>query len=354
MNHHPDEKSYRVIGLMSGTSLDGLDIAGCSFTYHEGSWQYRIHCAETIGYNGLMKERLMLAHLTSALELATLNVDLGVLHGHLTKSFIEKNDFTPDFISSHGHTVFHQPEKKLTLQIGSPAHIASLCGKTVVADFRSQDLALGGQGAPLVPVGDKLLFSDYKYCLNLGGIANISIKDENNISAFDISLCNIPLNFLAQKLGKEYDAGGQIAASGKVLGALLEKLNSLSYFHKPIPKSLGREFFENEFLPLLSGQSENIADLMATVSEHIAMQIARTMNESSPILVTGGGAYNHHLISRVRSCTKSEVVIPNDQIVSFKEALIFAFLGVLRMRGEVNCLSQVTGAPHDHVSGAIY
>jgi anhydro-N-acetylmuramic acid kinase len=349
-----ETESYNVIGLMSGTSLDGLDVAACIFHKSGNNWQYEIVAAETFGYDQIMRIKLSQAHNMSGVQLAQLHIDLGLLHGSLAKAFFQKHNFKPDFISSHGHTVFHQPEIKLTLQISSPAHIASICNKTVIADFRSQDVALGGQGAPLVPVGDKLLFSDYTYCLNLGGIANISIKDENNISAFDISLCNIPLNFLAQKLGKEYDAGGQIADSGKVLGALLEKLNSLSYFHKPIPKSLGREFFENEFLPLLSGQSENIADLMATVSEHIAMQIARTMNESSPILVTGGGAYNHHLITRLRSCTKSEVVIPNDRIVSFKEALIFAFLGVLRMRGEVNCLSQVTGAPHDHVSGAIY
>jgi anhydro-N-acetylmuramic acid kinase len=356
MNLHPDEKSYRVIGLMSGTSLDGLDIAGCDFTYHEGSWHYRIHCAETIGYDAVMKERLMRAHLNSALELAKLHVDLGMLHGHLTKSFIEKNNFIPDFVSSHGHTVFHQPEIKLTLQISSPAHIASICNKTVIADFRSQDVALGGQGAPLVPVGDKLLFADYKYCLNLGGVANISIKEHDRISAFDICLCNIPLNDLASKVGKEYDENGADAASGTVIPALLDELNASPFYQKIPPKSLGREFFEQEFLPIISKYQAAVPDLLATVSENIAMQIARVLDDSaqSKILVTGGGAFNQHLIARLASLSKTKVILPDRQIIAFKEALIFGFLGVLRMRNEPNCLSQVTGAPYDHVSGAIY
>jgi anhydro-N-acetylmuramic acid kinase len=356
MKNNAGEISYRVIGLMSGTSLDGLDIAGCTFTLHEGTWHYQIHCAETIAYEAQMKERLLHAHEISALELAKLHVDLGMLHGTLTKKFIEKNNFNPDFISSHGHTVFHQPEIKLTLQIGSPAHIASICNKMVIADFRSQDVALGGQGAPLVPVGDKLLFTDYKYCLNLGGVANISIKESDRITAFDISLCNIPLNYLASKTGQEYDENGATAASGKIIRPLLDELNASPFYQKIPPKSLGREFFELEFLPVLTKYEATIPDLLATVSENIAMQIARVLDNSvqSHMLVTGGGAFNQHLISRLTSLTKTNVVLPERQIISFKEALIFAFLGVLRHRNEANCLSQVTGAPRDHVSGAIY
>jgi anhydro-N-acetylmuramic acid kinase len=347
---------YRVIGLMSGTSLDGLDIAGCEFRADNQRWNYDLVCAETIDYSDELKTKLARAHASSAHDLAKLHVDLGIFHGELTKKFMEKNNFVPDFISSHGHTVFHQPEIKLTLQIGSPAHIASTCQTTVVADFRSADVALGGHGAPLVPVGDKLLFADYKYCLNLGGVGNISEKLKGAITAFDICLCNMPMNELAMQLGKAYDDSGEIAAKGLVNEELLKQLNSLSYFELPAPKSLGREFYEQIFFPILNQFDVSIQDRMATIVEHIAIQISKVLDNSaaSKMLVTGGGAYNAHLISRLKSRTQTNIVIPSAQIISFKEALIFAFLGVLKIRNEPNCLSSVTGAPFDHVGGAIY
>lgn len=347
---------YHVIGLMSGTSLDGLDIAGCVFTRIGERWEFEIVCAETINYHDDLKTKLARAHVSGAFDLAKLHVDLGILHGKLTKTFIDKHNFSPDFISSHGHTVFHQPGIRLTLQIGSPAHIAAICNTTVVADFRSADVALGGHGAPLVPVGDKHLFSDYKYCLNLGGVANISEKQNDQIKAFDVCLCNMPLNHLASRLEKEYDESGSIAASGSVNDALLDDLNRLDYFRQPPPKSMGREFFEQSFLPVMNHHQLPVPDLMATIAEHIAVQISLVVDNSptSAMLITGGGAYNKHLISRLSALTKTSMAIPSSQIISFKEALIFAFLGVLKMRNEANCLSSVTGAPFDHVGGAIY
>jgi anhydro-N-acetylmuramic acid kinase len=350
----PKQNSYTAIGLMSGTSLDGLDIALCKFSFTDGKWSYEIAQAETVSYDNTWKSQLFHAHELSALGLATLHVEMGKLHGQWVKDFIETNDVHPEFIASHGHTVFHQPQQSLTVQIGSAPHIAAACGIPVISDFRTTDVALGGQGAPLVPIGDLHLFSKYEACLNLGGVANISLKKEASIKAFDICICNMALNYLASQRGLNYDAQGKLAAQGQIINSAFEQLNTLPYFQSEEPKSLGKEFFEAEMLPLLHLEKFSIEDLMSTCLEHIAYQISKTLNGVSNVFVTGGGAYNTELIQRIQQQFTGEVVVPDDVTIQYKEALIFAFLGVLRMRGENNALSSVTGASKNSCGGAIY
>lgn len=346
---------YTAIGLMSGTSLDGLDIAACRFVLADRKWQFQILHAVTVEYPESMLQRLARAADLSGLELSKLHVDLGILHGEFVRDFLKKNPTEIDFISSHGHTIFHQPEKSLTLQIGSAPHIAAITGKTVIADFRTLDVALGGQGAPLVPIGDLLLFDQFRFCLNLGGIANISDK-ASALNAFDISPCNMALNYLANLAGKPYDDNGEIAHSGQVNLALLEGLNNLSYYANSGPKSLGREFFESEFLPVISRFDISIKDKLRTVCEHIAIQLQKVISpeRGDKMLVTGGGAFNDFLIGRFRQLCDVDIVVPDSQVIQFKEALIFAFLGVLRLRGENNAMASVTGANSDSCGGCIY
>lgn len=350
------KNEYLAVGLMSGTSLDGLDVALCKFYYDE-YWKFEILQAETFEYDTTWRNRLLQAYESDAPALAQLHADLGKYHGALTDSFIKKSGFKPDIIASHGHTIFHQPENGFTVQIGSAPHIAAATGITVVADFRTSDVALGGQGAPLVPIGDLLLFPEYDYCLNLGGIANISCKNASfeKFFAYDVCHCNMVLNHLAQFSGMEFDRGGRIAASGQINLTLLNTLNALDFFNHSPPKSLGKEFFESTILPLIS-IDVRMNDIMSTFVEHIAMQIAiATASPSdSTLLATGGGVFNTFLMERIRTLCHSKLIIPEESIIQFKEALIFAFLGVLRLRNEVNCLASVTGARKDNIGGAIY
>lgn len=349
--------TYKVIGVMSGTSLDGLDLAYCHFTNEYGLWNYKILKAETIEYNEERRKQLNKIMLGSAVEITELDADLGTFIGKEIKKMTTKNSLSVDFISSHGHTVFHQPAKGFTLQIGSGAHICAAAMLPVVCDFRKLDVALGGQGAPLVPIGDKLLFSHYEYCLNLGGIANISFDQAGSRIAFDICPVNIVLNELAQQLGKPFDKNGEMAARGKVDAALLQQLNDMDYYKEKFPKSIGREWIDEAVFPLIKKINLSVEDRLATFCQHVAEQIANILLRSGgEMLITGGGAFNNFLVEKIKdACTgKVKTVLPGADIIMFKEALIFAFLGVLRMRGEVNCLSSVTGANRDNVGGAIY
>lgn len=348
------KNEYHTIGLMSGTSLDGLDIAYCHFSYENGIWSYKIIEATTQDYNPHWKKRLTEAHLLGGRDLAQLHSELGHLHGKWIEQFTTEKNLKIDFIASHGHTVFHQPSYSFSTQIGSAPHIVAITGLPVIADFRTTDIALGGQGAPLVPIGDLHLFPEYELCLNLGGVANVSIQKDKQIHAFDICICNMALNHLAAVEGQEYDRGGMMAASGMIIEPLYVQLNNLSYFKEKKPKSLGKEFFVKEILPLLNPAEYLAQDLACTFVEHIAFQIAQTTMKGGRMLVTGGGVFNEYLIERIKALSKSKIIIPDTLTVQFKEALIFAFLGVLRMRGEVNCLASVTGASHDSIGGAIY
>jgi anhydro-N-acetylmuramic acid kinase len=349
--------TYKVIGVMSGTSLDGLDLAYCHFTHEEGIWNYKILQAETVEYSEERKKQLNKIMLGSALEITAANAELGIFIGKEIKKMVTKNSLAVDFISSHGHTIYHQPSKGFTLQIGSGAYICAGAKLPVVCDFRSLDVALGGQGAPLVPIGDKLLFSAYEYCLNLGGIANISFDQAGNRIAFDICPVNIVLNELAQQLGKSYDENGKMATGGKVNPDMLQQLNSMDYYEMKFPKSIGREWIDEAVFPLMQKINLSVEDKLATFCEHVAEQIANILLRSGgEMLITGGGAFNSFLVQKIKeACAgKVKVVVPDSNIIMFKEALIFAFLGVLRMRGEVNCLSSVTGADRDNVGGAVY
>lgn len=341
---------------MSGTSLDGLDLAACRFELSGGQWHYTILEAETIGYSPAWRDRLAGVENETALGFVRTDIEYGDLLGQLTRDFIDKYKVSPDFIASHGHTVFHQPEKRITCQIGRGSAIAAGSSFPVVCDFRSLDVALGGQGAPLVPIGDRLLFGEFDYCLNLGGFANISSEQDGKRVAFDVSPANIVLNDLARKQGLPYDPDGALAAQGKVIPPLLHRLNQLPYYAQSPPKSLGKEWVIANIHPLLSEEPHTDNDLLATFCEHIAMQVAAVTGKNSTrkLLITGGGAFNSHLVRRISELAAATVVLPDHNTINFKEALIFAFLGVLRWRGEHNTLSSVTGAACDNTGGAIY
>jgi anhydro-N-acetylmuramic acid kinase len=349
---------YHVIGMMSGTSLDGTDLAYCTFTRDHTAWKYTLGPAETFPCPPAWEDRLRHLPGQDAWNFCKTDVDYGHYIGKLIRGFIEKHHLNPGLIASHGHTVFHRPDIGVTCQIGSGAAISAETHLPVVSDFRSLDVALGGQGAPLVPIGDKLLFGDYFYCLNLGGFANISFDDEGKRTAFDICPVNIILNSLAGRLGLRYDQNGDHAREGKVLTGLLNRLDSLDYYAKLPPKSLGREWLTDYFIPLIDQHAATapVPDLLRTVVEHIARQVAaviRTKEES--ILVTGGGAYNEFLLARIQALLPhNRLHRPDPLLVEFKEALVFAFLGVLRIRNEANCLASVTGAGKDNAGGALF
>ncbi|MDP4265984.1 MAG: anhydro-N-acetylmuramic acid kinase [Bacteroidota bacterium] len=349
-------KSYNVIGLMSGTSLDGLDLAFCKFEKINQKWQYEIECAETISYNNKWENRLRKLPDSSGIDIIKTHVDYGHYIGSKTLDFINRNNLSPDFISSHGHTVFHQPENNFTFQCGSGAAISAETLLPVVCDFRSMDVALGGQGAPLVPIGDELLFNDFDFCLNLGGFANISYNNKKKRIAFDVCPVNIVLNHLAELLGMKFDPKGDYARKGSINTELLENLNNLSFYNLIKPKSLGFEWVKACFLPLIYNSEINIEDKLRTVTEHIAIQISRIINNHTgkKALITGGGVHNSFLIECIASKTSTQLIIPDKLMIDYKEALIFAFLGVLRMCKSFNTLKSVTGANIDSVGGAVY
>lgn len=338
---------------MSGTSLDGLDMAYCRFELAEGRWKYQILTAETAPYSSELRERLKHLDRCPASDLALADCELGHLMGQMARKFIDDHQIKADFIASHGQTIFHSPANRWTTQIGKGASISAETGLPVVCDFRSTDVALGGQGAPLVPIGDRLLFAGYSYCLNLGGFANISYERNGKRIAYDICPANMVLNDLASISGMAFDEAGNLARSGSLLPDLLKSLNQLSYYHQPPPKSLGKEWVDEHISPLLR---DTIPDLLHTFCEHIAIQIGNNTgtNRANKLLITGGGALNTYLMERIRHYSVPDVILPDLQTIRFKEALIFAFLGLLRWRGEVNCLSSVTGASRDTIGGAIY
>jgi anhydro-N-acetylmuramic acid kinase len=347
-------KETTAIGLMSGSSLDGLDIALVRFQEENGKYHFQILEAETLPYPDHWKSQLSEAFHKQPEDLKQLDKDYGKYLGEQVLAFAQKHNVQPDFVASHGHTIFHRPEEHYTLQIGDGQELAKACGFTVINDFRSEDVSKGGQGAPLVPIGDKLLFSDYEICLNIGGIANLSYDEDGQRIAYDLCIANQALNYLANMNGLDYDRDGELARSGEVDITLLKQLNRHPFYGQFPPKSLGREFFEANQKALLQGLS--VPDMLATFVEHIALQIALPISflPKGKILCTGGGARNKFLIERLQARTKHEVVVPEKQIIDYKEALVFAFLGLLRMEGKTNVLASVTGAESDSCSGRIW
>lgn len=350
---------------MSGTSMDGVDLAYCTLQEESGKWSYEINFGETIPYDEKWRVRLSQLGKQTALIYVKTHTFYGHYLGQLCAEFIAKHKLEPDFIASHGHTIFHQPEAGFTAQIGDGSAISAVTGLPVVSDFRLLDLALFGQGAPLVPVGDELLFGEHDFCLNLGGFANISINEDGRRLAFDIAPCNLVLNRIARNLGHTYDEGGQIAALGSVHYELLKELDALPFYQEFKPKSIGREWLNSNFWPLVRKYDlEKVPqeNLMKTLVDHISGQIADAIEHyageeiaTKKVLITGGGAYNATLIDHLRSQCDAKMIVPeNPLLIEYKEALIFAFLGVLRVRQETNTLATVTGAKTDSIGGAMW
>jgi anhydro-N-acetylmuramic acid kinase len=345
----------QVLGLMSGTSLDGLDMALCEFEAINNQHSFKIKYAKTVTYSSAWKEALSKSNRLSAKSYFKLHALFAkYMAGHV-KLFLNTIAIKPNVIASHGHTVFHQPQQGFSTQLGCGATLAANTGITTVCDFRSLDVANGGQGAPLVPIGDKLLFGHYAACLNIGGIANISFDDaKGNRIAYDVCEANMLLNYLAEKLGQAFDRDGALAKAGHVDTELLTQLNALTYYSQIGAKSMGREWFEQTILPLIENKNISPKDALATATEHIAHIIAHSLKERKNVLFTGGGTFNSFLVERIKSKTLCEIVIPNDELINFKEALIFAFLGYLRINEKINTLNSVTDAKSNSVGGAVY
>ncbi len=348
-------KEFLVIGLMSGTSVDGLDLALCSFVFNDNKVDLKIIKTDAVEYSTQMRENILNLHNLDAQKLRKADSDFAIFCANAVNKF--KIDCPKDIllIASHGHTVFHNPAESYTLQIGSGEIIAKLTGIPCVYDFRSGDIALGGQGAPLVPIGDELLFGDYKACLNLGGFSNISYKNSHGVRiAYDISPVNIVLNYLVQKLGFKYDDKGKIAASGKIIPKLINELDELDYYKQKAPKSLSREWVEDNVWPILDKYNiEPIQDIIHSYSLHSAKIIAAELNDKESVLITGGGTLNDFFIATIKENSKTNIVIPSTELINFKEAVVFAFLGLLRYLGKDNCLSSVTGARRNSCCGSL-
>lgn len=349
-------KDYFVIGLMSGTSLDGLDIAYCKFTF-DLHWSYNIIAFETIHYSTSFKDKLRKAPSLNTIDIGQLSNEFGLYMAQNILMFVEENSIsTIDLVASHGHTVFHEPNKGVTLQIGDPQPIYEAVKVPVAYDFRTQDVALGGQGAPLVPFVDSILFNQCDACLNLGGFSNISFSSKNKRLAFDICPVNIVLNLWATKLGFDYDDKGSLASSGKLNLQLLDELNKLEYYSKSLPKSLGWEWVENTVIPILEKYNLAEVDIMRTFSEHVAIQMVSAFDAYSlrSVLISGGGVYNKFIIQRMKQLSSNTLFKIEPKLIETKEAMAFAFLGLMRLKKQNNIESSVTGAVKDHCSGKIY
>lgn len=345
-----------IIGIMSGTSLDGCDIAHIKFTSNKEDKSFKILNCITFPYQEDLLYKLKKSTELNGLDISYLNKELGVFFGDCINKFIKTNQIIRKNITAiacHGHTVFHQPEKKLTLQIGCGQTIAHITKIDTINDFRSKDVLAGGQGAPLVPIGDFKLFNHLADgFLNIGGFCNISFQNKNQTIAFDICPGNLPLNKIVNKIKLEYDKDGEIAKRGIVNMRLLSEMDQLEYYKKNHPKSLGVEWLNEFYYPIIS-KDNSIDSTMSTIVEHISNQISKTINEHKikSILITGGGAKNKYLVSKIKEKSKSKIIIPDNNIIDFKEAIIFAYMGYLFLNNQINCLSSVTGADNDVIGG---
>ena len=358
---------YRVIGLMSGSSMDGLDIVFTELEESGGKWNFKIKAANCYTYDPDWLQQLLHADQLNAYDYLVLHNSFGKYIGTLVNQFIDEEQLhhQVQLIASHGHTVFHAPSVGMTAQLGEGAVIAAVTGINVVSDLRTMDVALGGQGAPIVPVGEKMLFKEYHYFLNLGGIANISANKPNEYLAFDVCPANRVLNMLAQLAGKAFDQNGEMSNAGNIHEPLLIKLNALDYYQKSYPKSLANDFGINIIYPLIQSFSLSVEDALRTYTEHIAIQLSKSLQQLVPaklegieqMLVTGGGAFNSFLVERMKEHLhplQIEIVIPDAEIVKYKEGIVMALLGILRWREENTVLQSVTGATRSSIGGAVW
>ena len=348
-------KDYNIIGLMSGTSLDGVDLVYVNFK-QDKYWKYEIINSKTYKYKKKWKNLLQNISQKKIHLIEKIDIDYTKLLSNYINDFIDEFSIKEiDFISSHGHTALHQPLNSITYQIGNLPILAKYINHKVVCDFRVQDVKLGGQGAPLVPVGEEYLFSEYNTLINLGGFANITKKIKDKLIAYDICPVNIVFNHLSEKMELKYDDRGYIASIGKINEDLYSQLQRLSYYKKDPPKSLGIEWVNDQINSIMNNFNNlPIKDIMNTFSNHFAFQIARNIGDQDKVLITGGGAYNDYLIDRIKNLTNSKITIPDPNIIEYKEAIIFSFLGLLRVLEINNCYSSVTGAKKDHCSGKIF
>jgi len=353
---------YNAIGIMSGSSLDGLDM----FDERGGKWSYQIKASACYEYEEEWLLRLKNAVTLNAYDYLLLHSDCGKYTGRMVNRFIEEHrlQYQVQLIASHGHTTFHVPHMGMTAQLGDGSAIAAITGINVVSDLRALDVAFGGQGAPIVPAGEKLLWDDYDYFLNIGGIANLSCNVPDDYTAFDVCPANRVLNMLAGLAGKSYDPGGEMASSGKIHTGLLTQLNALEYYQRGFPKSLANDFGTDTVFPLILSFNLPVEDALRTYTEHIALQTGYAVNlvshpasGVSRLLLTGGGAFNTFLVQRIQQILKGyaiTVIVPDPQLINYKEALIMALLGVLRWREENTVLHSVTGARRSSIGGAIW
>lgn len=359
------KNNYKAIGLMSGSSLDGLDIAYCSFTLNEQTFDWQLLKGETVAFSEQWQSRLKYLSQQNAEVYAKTHTYLGYYFGDLCNDFIKRNQLQPDLIASHGHTVFHNPEARYSAQIGDGAAIAATTGIRTIDNFRIQDIALNGEGAPIAPIADQYLLPGYDFYLNLGGIANVSCKTENSFVAFDISGANQVLNQLAQEVGMPYDNRGQLAASGKPVNDLFKKANGLNYLTKPYPKSLSNQWVQTELVSLFLEDPSSVEDKLCTMVHHIAYQLHQAIGQIIKVeklhqpmykmVATGGGVYNDFLIKTIKTYNPGiELNIPTASIIEFKEAALMALMGVLRIAKIPNTIHAVTGAKRDTIGGAIH
>lgn len=352
---------YKVIGIMSGTSMDGIDLVHCTLGQSNGTWTYKINAATTLEYDEKWRLRLSKLRSQSAFNFVRTDRYYGEYIGRLINEFIADNNLEVDLISSHGHTIFHQPENNLTTQIGDGNAISAITGIPCVTNFRAMDIILGGQGAPLVGIGDKLLFADYDMCLNIGGFANISATVNGQNVAYDICPANILLNRIAREFDQEFDMDGKIAESGKIDYDLLGDLNAIPFYKQSYPKSLGREWINQNFWGIVRESKIEKQDKMKTLVDHIAGQIGQNIDDLADgdsskikVLATGGGVLNPVLVDYIKSNTDAEIVVPDAELINYKEALVFALMGVLRIQNKPNVLASFTGAKMDSVSGSLH
>ncbi|MEP6750283.1 MAG: anhydro-N-acetylmuramic acid kinase [Bacteroidota bacterium] len=362
---------YKAIGLMSGSSLDGLDIAYVHLQETAGKWTYEILHADCQPYDAVWIEKLGNAVHLPAVDYQLLHTAYGHYTGEMVNKFIDENNLHHQvhLVAAHGHTTFHLPAHKMTAQLGDGAAIAAVTGLPVVSDLRALDIAFGGQGAPIVPIGEKLLLPEYNWFLNLGGIANLSFNGPGKYIAFDVCAANRVLNLLIKETGKAYDDEGKMAATGIVQEALLAQLNKLDYYQQSFPKSLANDFGTGVVYPLIQQYKLSVPDALRTYVEHIAAQIAdaarkllsnadgEPKNDNQQLLITGGGALNIFMVERISEQLKIlsiETVVPDKQLVNYKEALVMALIGILRWREEYNVLSSVTGAARNSINGALW
>lgn len=351
-------RTYKVVGVMSGTSMDGVDLAHCNLTEREdGKWNYTINAAKTYEYNDVWRLRLSKLRNQNAVNVYKTDRYFGEYIGELINEFLAEHNLEADLIGSHGHTIFHQPENNISFQIGAPSAIAGVTDIPTVANFRAMDVVKYGEGAPISGLGDQLLFSEFNMCLNLGGFANLSTVKDGKPVAYDICPCNILLNRIAREFGQEYDEGGKIAEQGSINYDLLSDLNSIDYYSQPYPKSLGREWINDNFWFRVRQSDASKEDRMKTLVDHIGQQIGQNIENltddstQSRVYVTGGGAFNTALIDHIKTHTDAEVIVPEAQVVEYKEALIFALLAILRVQNKPTVLASYTGAENDSIAG---